>query len=254
VSHIDFAKLKEAISIQQTLDLLQIKHLQPHGEQLRGTCPLCQSTNARGFVVTPAKGTFYCFSEKKGGDLIRLAALSWRCDDRTAAVRINEQLNGGAAKADDNAPPSPKAEPPSPKSSGFEPLEYQKTLEPDHAALVPLGITADTVRHFGGGFCTKGYLRGLLALPTFEGGMMGGFFGISLVVPHELKLGKGCSPLFGTHLVTAGVARLVSHPLEVLKAYDNGVDNCLAPLAPLSWAVLTTLAELAKERDLLVEF
>lgn len=251
---LDFKTLKESVTIQQTLDLLDIKHLQPHGEQLRGTCPLCMATNARGFVVTPAKGTWYCFSEKKGGDLIRLAALMWRTDDRGAAVRINDQLNGGngAGKADDNAPAKQEASP-SPKSSDFDPLAYQKTLDPDHAALISLGVSADTIRAFGGGFCTKGLLRGMLALPTYEGEKMCGFVGLALAVPHELKLAKGCAPLFITPTLT-GAVRLLAHPLDVLKAYDSGIEHSIAPLVSLTWSVLTTLAELARVRELIVEF
>jgi hypothetical protein len=67
---LDFKAIKESVPIQQVLEMLDIKHLTPHGEGLRGQCPLCQVTNPRGFVVTPAKNAWYCFSEKKGGDII----------------------------------------------------------------------------------------------------------------------------------------------------------------------------------------
>lgn len=259
MSHIDFAKLKESVRITQVLDLLEIKHLTVHNEQLRGTCPLCMATNARGFVVTPAKGTWYCFSEKKGGDLIRLAALQWRIDDRSAALRIADQLGlfNGAGKADDNPAAPPKASEPPAKSSDFDPLAYQKTLDPDHAALVPLGVSADTIRAFGGGFCTKGLLRGMLALPVYDGEAITAFVGIAIAVPHELKLGKSCTDLFGTQLITKGadhLVRVVAHPLDVLKAFDNGVESVIAPLKPYTWDVLTTLAEFAKTRELTVEF
>ena len=71
-------------------------------------------------------------------------------------------------------------------------------------------------------------------------------------VPHDLKLYKGCADWFGTHLVS-GLVRVVSHPLEVLRAYDNGVENVIAPLKPINWSVLTSLAELAKEKELTIE-
>ena len=62
-SYVDFQKLKAEITIVQVVEMLGIKSLTPHGQALRGECPLCQVTNPRGFIVTPAKNSFYCFSE-----------------------------------------------------------------------------------------------------------------------------------------------------------------------------------------------
>ena len=51
----------------------------------------------------------------------------------------------------------------------------------------------------------------------------------------------------------SGLVRVVAHPLEVLRAYDNGVENVIAPLKPITWSVLTSLAQLAKEKELTIE-
>src|SRR4051794_31410569 len=106
--------------------MLDIKHLTTEGETLRGSCPICQHNDKRAFVVTPAKGTWYCWREKKGGDIIRLVALHSRTDDRLAAERIHQHFNS-AAKADDNARPQQEVAA-GRKPSGFDPLEYLKTL------------------------------------------------------------------------------------------------------------------------------
>ena len=42
-------------------------------EDIRRACPACDGSN-RTLVVTPSKGTFYCFSAKKGGECISLVA------------------------------------------------------------------------------------------------------------------------------------------------------------------------------------
>jgi hypothetical protein len=75
MSHaIDFGELKQRVSIERAAGLLGIK-LTKNGPQLRGPCPLCKAGGDRAFVITPAKGLYYCFGAcGKGGDAITMAA------------------------------------------------------------------------------------------------------------------------------------------------------------------------------------
>jgi len=75
VSHaIDFGELKQRVSIERAVEMLGIK-LTKSGPQLRGPCPICKAGGDRAFVVTPAKGLYYCFGAcGKGGDAITMAA------------------------------------------------------------------------------------------------------------------------------------------------------------------------------------
>ena len=154
---VDFAAVKAGVPITDALAFLGIDHLQPAGETLRGTCPLCQTTNARGFVVTPAKGTWYCFSEKKGGDVIRLAALHGRTDDKGAAQKLAAHfLNGsasGAGKAADNAH---GAEGQARNPASFNPLDYLRTLDAEHDSLKGLDILPETLIAFQGATAPRG--------------------------------------------------------------------------------------------------
>ncbi len=68
---IDFLELKAQVSIEQVLQLLGVT-LKRHNHQLRGACPIHKGTDQRGFVVTPAKGLYYCFGGCGGGDIIKL--------------------------------------------------------------------------------------------------------------------------------------------------------------------------------------
>jgi len=70
---VDFAELKARVSIEQAAQMLGL-HLVPHGSQSRSPCPACKSGGDRALVVTPAKGLFYCFAQKIGGDAIALTA------------------------------------------------------------------------------------------------------------------------------------------------------------------------------------
>lgn len=84
---IDFAKLKEEISIDQVLDMLDID-LNKSGKQLRGFCPIHEGSEPREFVVTPAKGLFYCFAGCGGGDMIKLVSKIEECSQPDAAKII----------------------------------------------------------------------------------------------------------------------------------------------------------------------
>jgi hypothetical protein len=69
-SFLDFNELKSRVSIEQVLQLLGIT-LKQHNSQMRGCCPIHRGTDQRGFVVTPAKGLYYCFGGCGGGDMMR---------------------------------------------------------------------------------------------------------------------------------------------------------------------------------------
>jgi DNA primase len=100
MSHtIDFAELKERVSIEQAADMLGIK-LKKTGLQLRDQCPICTDNSDRAFVITPAKGLYYCFGKcGKGGDAITMAANVCKCSLREAAEFLVGKSGGSAASA-----------------------------------------------------------------------------------------------------------------------------------------------------------
>lgn len=76
MSFVDFSAVKTLVSIETVLKWhgATIKPL--NKEVSRGSCPVCQSDSKRAFVVTHAKGLWYCFDGcKQGGDSIFLYAL-----------------------------------------------------------------------------------------------------------------------------------------------------------------------------------
>ena len=95
MSHaIDFTELKQRVTIERAAEMLGIK-LTKSGAQRRGTCPICKAGGDRAFVLTPAKGLYYCFGTcSKGGDAITMAANVRNCSLREAA----EFLDGKAAQ------------------------------------------------------------------------------------------------------------------------------------------------------------
>jgi hypothetical protein len=250
---VDFQELKTKVGIEQVLDMLGVKGLTSNGDALRGYCPCCKEGNNRAFVVTPARNIFYCFSEKKGGDIIELAARFYRIPQKDAALRIARHfglIDGSPAPDQPQAGPGARLE----RAPGaFDPKAYQATLEPAHPALKDFGIPEQTVRDFDGGYCAKGLNRGRLALPVHdEKGTILGFMGLALKAElPEILYPKGFEPppFFNLHRVGAGTLTLVSSPRDVLRAWDNILRDVICPLVPLTPDVLDTITTFMRERQ-----
>ena len=96
---IDFTELKQRVSIEQAADMLGIKTTKS-GAQRRGTCPICKAGGDRAFVITPAKGLYYCFGTcSKGGDAITMTANVRGCSLREAAEFLDGKSGGSSSPA-----------------------------------------------------------------------------------------------------------------------------------------------------------
>ena len=255
---VDFAQIKASVTIAQVLDMLAITGLTPNGDTLRSACPICKEGNNRAFVVTPARNIYYCFSERRGGSIIDLVARFKRIPEAEAGRHIAAHfgLNGataGASKAADK--PSAQQEPaPQSKPAAFDPREYQRSLDPSHAALKDFGIPEQTIRDFDGGYCAKGLNRGRLALPVHdEKGSILGFMGLALKGEQpEILYPKGFEPppFFNAHRVGAGTLTLVYSPRDVLRAWDHSLRDVVCPLVTLTPDVLDILTAFMRAKDI----
>jgi hypothetical protein len=252
-TQLSFADIKERVNIEQVLPLVGIT-LKRYQSQLRGVCPICKEGGDRAFVVTPAKGLYYCFGKcGTGGDMLSLVANVKQCSVREAAELIAERMGITGKRSGDNGT-VPRDSSPQPLSGkeGLKPLEY---LQASHEAVQALGVAAETCEHFGAGFAPKGIMRGRLAIPLHDkAGTLLAYCGRTL---------KGETPLltfpngfqheaviFNSHRIenddTIYVAR---DPLQVLKAYENGVTNVVSFLGDITADALHMLALLMDEKD-----
>jgi hypothetical protein len=212
-------------------------------------------------VVTPEKGAAYCFSARKGGDVIWLASHIRGVGQKEAAhllaAEFLAKMDGEGADATsvsrsshdscDNS--SAHASSHTSKGKEIKPLSY---LQADHKNVVGLGVLSDTAEHFQCGHAPKGIMRGKLAIPIHDGdGRLLAYCGRSYEGT-ELSFPSGFEPehhLFNANRIEEGDLYLTRDPLEVLLAYENGVENVVSLLtATLSPRQLKLLASLMEER------
>ena len=243
---VDFAELKTRVSIEQAISVLGL-NLKLHVNQYRGPCPTCQSGGDRALVITPGKGLFYCFAQKTGGDQIALVAHIKGLGLSDAASFLGGTDTVPAPRSSAVQVTVPAA--PAVKKPGFDPEAYAARLDPSHASLAPLGLSAETLRTFKAGFASSGSNRGRLALPLHDrDGQLIGYCGRSLKEETPLLVfPNGVNPhdfIFNAHRISEGELYLVRDPLDVLKAYEAGVENVVSFLTDITAQQVEMLAAL----------
>jgi DNA primase len=223
---IDFVKLKQTLSIDRAAELLGL-HLKKHGGQLRGPCPICKEGGDRALAVTPSRGLYYCFGKcRTGGDMITLAAGVRGCSPREGAEFLAEK-SGVAKLATNGSNSSPQ---PTLGEGKLKPLDY---LEGEHELVQALGVSQQTAAHFEAGYAPKGIMRGRLAIPLHDqAGVLLAYCGRALKGESPtLLFPNGFDPrgvLFNAHRIIKGDLFLVRDPLQVLGAFENGIENVVA--------------------------
>jgi hypothetical protein len=165
--YVDFAALKQRLTIEKTADLLGLT-LKQSGQTFRGPCPACASGGERALVITPSKQVWYCWAAHVGGDLIALTAHIRKSEAKEAAAWLDRDHPSKKEQ-------SPGQVSPNGDSSGLKPLE----LEHDHAAVVALGFEPEDAKALGIGYCARGIMRGLVAIPIrLPSGELAGYVGV----------------------------------------------------------------------------
>jgi len=252
-SFIDFAALKERVSVGAAIPLLGLSLKQQNG-QWRGPCPACQSGGDRALVVTPAKNAFYCFGERTGGDVIAFAAHIRDCSVKDAAAF----LTGGEGKQDSedasgtgNSSNTVPEERKKGAARSLQPLSY---LQPGHESVAALGLDEETCIQFGAGYAPKGIMRGRLAIPIHDSdATLVAYCGRTVDDKNPIWIfPKGFDPesqVFNGHAIGKGELVLMRDPLEVMQAKQNGIDNVASFLTEtIGPQQLQTLANLMDEK------
>ena len=191
---ISFDDLKKAITPDVTRRILQHFQLLERftsdaDGSLRGTCPFrCEKTSGRSFKITSDGRAWFnhdracqCLPVNeetgqpvRGGNMLDFIRFKTSGTIRDAGVLLDTLLHqprAGEAQTKTakaaTPPPSPAANAPAGNRNptfqerGLKPID----LDPDHEAIVSLGLEPATVAALGAGVSTKGMMRGRLAFP-----------------------------------------------------------------------------------------
>lgn len=247
---VDFAQLKQRVNVEKAITILGLT-MKQQGAQYRGACPACREGGDRALAINSEKDGYYCFSQKKGGDVIALVAHVKGVTQRDAAQFLAQQI-GDSAPAD-HAPSTVRHSSPAPtptQGKELKPLDYLQYTE----AVEGLGISEATCKAWGAGYAPKGIMRGRLAVPIHDrAGKLLAYVGVAVQPEQSPKLlyPNGFDPsstIFGCDRVQPGELYLVRDPLQVLAAYEQGVENVVAFLAPITAQMLEQLSSLMDEK------
>lgn len=186
--YVDFAALKQRLTIEKTAELLGLE-LRQSGSTFRGPCPACGSGGDRALVITPAKQVWYCWAAHVGGDLIALTAHVRKCEPKEAAGWLDGGTSPSSKKEQSPEPSTPKG------TSTLQPLD----LEYDHPAVAALGFDPVDAQQLGIGYAGRGIMRGLVAIPIrLADGTLTGYIGVEEIAklpPRWQGLAPNVTPL-----------------------------------------------------------
>jgi DNA primase len=184
---INFQELREKLSFADVLRHYKVEG-SVKGDQHHGFCPLPKhqgKRNSPSFSANLKKGVFHCFGCQARGNILEFACLmegvnpSDRHGFRRVALSLSDALGIGVTKEPEPAPPKPAPKAEAVPASSNLPLDFTlKGLDPDHPYLSSRGFSKHTVRAFGLGFCSRGYLKDRIAIPLHnESGELVGYAG-----------------------------------------------------------------------------
>ena len=212
---ISFAKIREQLNFENVLRSHNVRLKQKkESDQHVGPCPLPNHGEKAGdtFSANYEKKLWQCFGCKQSGNIIDFEVIMGGGDKknnrdvRAAALHLQEQfLDGNDAKnkEPDSAAKKPNVEqtskaPRLPEGKRAEgrsqvrtpstvvnpPLDFAlKTLDAAHPYFADHKLSPDTVSRFKLGFCTRGTLKGRVAIPLEDDqGQLVGYAGL---IAHE---------------------------------------------------------------------
>jgi DNA primase len=251
---VDFAAVKQAVSLEAVLARYQVRGLRKTPYQLQGCCPIHRGKRADSFRASLAKNIFHCFACQAGGDVLDFVAAMERCSIHQAALRLGQWFS---VPAPDQSPPSSRREEPvREKERSNPPLRFAlRGVDHSHRYLVERGIDRATAVEFGVGlYAGPGLLSGRIVIPISNArGQRVAYAGRALddsLPKYKLPPGFGKAlELFNLHRAAATGSKTV--------IVVEGYFDCLrVHQAGLPWVVALMGSSLSvqQERALLERF
>jgi DNA primase len=184
---IDIKELRKQLDFGKVLQHYGVE-LKLTGDQHHGFCPLPLHNgkkNSPSFSANLKRGIWQCFGCGKKGNVLDFAVLMEGAnpkkgeDVRRVALELNERFLSDEDSAlnsnnEENNEISPLSE--EDEVVVNRPLDFKlKGLDASHPYLLKRGFTAETIKDFGLGYCSRGLLRDRIAIPLqdAEGKLLG---------------------------------------------------------------------------------
>jgi DNA primase len=254
---INFAEIRAKVSLEDVMvRMYGITNFKRDGDKLVGPCPVHGGDSPRAFHADLTKNVWHCFSKcQKGGNQLDFVAAKENISIRDAALKVQAFFLSGetprreappsAEKEANRAPasrPTAKKEEEDPESN--EPLSVKLDLKPDHPHLMEeRKLKLETTKHFAVGYCSRGIMRGTIAIPIHDQeGELVAYAGRRLKPSDIREFGKYKLPKgFRKELVLYNLHRAKEHQAEkglilvegfftVLKLYEAGFPNVVAAM------------------------
>lgn len=254
---VNFAEIRKRVSIEEVLlTYYHLDNLKKEGNKLIGPCPVHSGDSPRAFHVDLDKNVWHCFSKcQGGGNVIDLVAKKENLSIRDAALKLQAFFMSKPAAPVTSEPAASEQtkEKGEPSTSSTEkedeaarnpPLDIKLELKADHPHLTEdRGLNIETTEHFGIGYCSRGILRGMIAIPIHDDeGELVAYAGRRLKPQDIREYGKYKLPKgFRKELVLYNFHRakalqkehgliLVEGFFSVLKLFEAGLPNVIAPM------------------------
>ena len=241
---VDFKEIKDWVSMEMVLERYGLLNLlKKSGNNLVGRCPIHNGSNPRQFSVNLDRNIFNCFGDcGSGGNVLDFVSIMEEVSLREAALLLKDWF-GGNGQAEPKTKKTVKARPEKkePKQCKINPpLTFTlKKLKPNHTFFDERGITAQTVKYFGLGYCERGILKGRIAIPIHnEKNELVAYCGRAIMDEQIEEGGKyKLPPKFVKSAVVYNLNRqkrgsqrliLVESFLSVFKLFQHGIRDVVA--------------------------
>ncbi len=192
---VDFKEIKKKIGMEMILEHYGLlEKLKKSGQNFVGCCPIHKGSNSRQFSVNFERNIFNCFGNcKSGGNVFDFVGKMESVSLRDAALLLQNWFlkadSTDSTPDDTQVPPEPKKLVRAPNEvsdkdvSGRDdpdkddsneddkdqvnpPLTFElKTVDPEHSFFAEHDIQSAAVEYFGLGYCSKGIMKGRIAIP-----------------------------------------------------------------------------------------
>lgn len=289
-TYVDFKAVKAAVSIEAVLERYELlDDLNEKDDGYTGDCPFHKGETPRPFHVSTSKNAWYCFGCEEGGNVLDFVARMEDVSIKKAAQLLAEWFEvksarkgpkrarsgpqrARAKKAPGRAKEEPQEDPHEAVSANTEtaageetpdsdeepvnrPLGFSlKNLDPSHERLTDLGFEESVFEHFEAGYCSKGMMKGRLAIPihsptgellAYAGRALGDEGGYKFPPKFDRSL-----ELYNLHRAIEPAKEqgliLVESVLDVWRLHTAGFHNAVALMAgdmdPRQEALVTSFA------------